>query len=693
VGSFAFTGMPKRGGKPETLRTVAVPEPFVPIFERAQEYVRRYFADRVENPEAASVVISGERYILVRAASMSVEFYDLVASLYADQGPGEAASVARNLLYDVAHSIGKADARAFHAKMGVTEPIERLSAGPVHFSFAGWAFVRILPESQPSPDRDFYLLYDHPFSFEADAWVRHDRKTEFPVCWMNAGYSSGWCAESFGIPLVSAELECRARGDAQCRFIMAPPDRIEERLARYLEAHGAGRKNRGPATAGVMVPEYFHRKRMEDALRRANEDLERRVAERTAELERANRALQAEMVERELAEEERRKVQVKLLHAQKLESLGAMSGGIAHDFNNLLVGILGNAGLALQELPPDSPVRDAIADVEASALRAADLTRQLLAYAGKSQFVTAAVRVTPLIEEMENLLSAAVGRTARLEYRLSDALPAIDADASQLRQVVMNLVTNAAEAIGSATGRITVRTGVMEAGREYLADAHLGPNLPEGEYVFIEVEDDGHGMHPATLARIFDPFFTTKFTGRGLGLAAVLGIVRAHRGAIRVRSAPGQGTTMRVLLPVATAAHAPAVSTAAPGAEPAAAAPGGTVLVVDDEETVRSIAQRVLERHGFTVWLATGGVEAIRMLKNEPEAVDLVLLDMTMPDMSGPVTLQELLRIRPTLRVLLSSGYTADDALPKLHAGAQVGFIQKPYRPADLVAAVRHALA
>jgi signal transduction histidine kinase len=676
----------------DSLRTVSVPDAFAPVFLRAQEYVRRYFAERSEDPETASVAIAGERYILVRAASMSVEFFDLVMSLYADQGAEAATNVARNLLYDIAHSLGKADARAFGAKMNVVDPIERLSAGPIHFSYAGWAFVRIHPDSHPEPGDGYYLLYDHPYSFESDAWVRHGRRATFPVCWMSAGFSSGWCAESFGLPLVAAEVECRARGDAHCRFVMAPPGRIEEYLARYAAAQpNAESAHRASGDAAVTVPEYFQRKRMEDALRRANEDLERRVAERTAQLEAANRALQAEMVERELAEEERQRMQVKLLHGQKLESLGVMSGGIAHDFNNLLVGILGNAGLVLQELAPDAPLRKAIEEIENSALRAAELTHQLLAYAGKGQFVTGPVHLSRLVEEMEHLLTTAVGRMATLVYEFDEQLPVIDADAAQLRQVVMNLVTNAAEAMGSAKGRIVVRTGVMHADRAYLAESQAATGATEGAYAFLEVQDDGHGMHAATQARIFDPFFTTKFTGRGLGLAAVLGIARAHRGAIRLTSAAGRGTTIRVLLPlIESAAPAPA-RRRSPVAGMPSPEEAGSVLVVDDEETVRSVAAKVLERHGFSVLTASGGVEAMRMLRAAPEAVDLVVLDMTMPDMSGPVTLQELLRIKPTLKVLMSSGYAVEDAIP--HTDAAVGFIQKPYRPAELVRAVRHALA
>jgi signal transduction histidine kinase len=673
------------------LRTVSVPESIAPIFRKAEDYVRRYFADRADDPERSSITISGERYILVRAASMSVEFFDLVTSLYADKGPAEAGSVAKNLLYDLAHSLGRADARAFAAKMHVTDPIEKLSAGPIHFSFAGWAFVDISADSRPSPDEHYYLLYDHPFSFEADAWLRAGRKTDFTVCVMNAGYSSGWCEESFGLPLVAAEVECRARGDDHCRFIMAPPSAIEAHVARYLESHDSAERNhRTSGGTAVTVPEYFQRKRLEEALRSANEQLERRVAERTTELETANKALQAEIIERELAEEERRRVQVKLLHAQKLESLGVLSGGIAHDFNNLLVGILGNAGLALLELPADSPAALTLHDIETAALRAAELTRQLLAYAGKGQFVVGPVNLSWLVEEMSTLLGTAVAKNARLDLQIEEAIPSVEADATQLRQVVMNLITNASEAIGTANGTIALRTGVMDADRAWLADAQLGAGLAAGPYAFVEVEDDGHGMHPATLARIFDPFFTTKFTGRGLGLAAVLGIVRAHHGAIRVTSAPGRGTTIRIVFPAGGEAAVAVPRRSDPS--PAFDERTGTVLVVDDEETVRNVVRRILTSHGFVVRLSSGGGEAIRLLREDPQAIDVVLLDLTMPDMSGIVTCQELQRIRPDIRVVFSSGYSQSDAFPVADGNAGLPFIQKPYRPADLVATIRRVL-
>ena len=244
------------------LYAVRVPEPFIPAFARAQAYVSDYFRNQTLDPAKGFIEISGERYILVRAASMSKEFFDLVTSLYRDRGEKEARAVTLGFLFDIAHSIGKADAKRFFSRMDVSDPIEKLSAGPVHFSHTGWAFVEILPESNPSPDEDYYLIYDHPFSFEAHTWLESGEHTDFPVCAMNAGYSSGWCEESFGIPLVAAEISCRAKGDEQCRFIMAPPSRIKDHIARYGKQTEAGAAEFGT----VEIPEYFQRKRLEDEL-------------------------------------------------------------------------------------------------------------------------------------------------------------------------------------------------------------------------------------------------------------------------------------------------------------------------------------------------------------------------------------------------------------------------------------------
>lgn len=300
----APSDLPPPEAPAERLTTVRVPAEVEPLFLKAQQYVRRYFRDFVQRPDEATISIAGERYVLLRAASMSVEFVELVTSLYQDEGPAEARAVADNLLFDLAHAIGKADARSFHQKMGVVDPIERLSAGPIHFAFSGWAFVDISPESRPTPDDDYCLIFDHPFSFESHSWLAKGRTSDKPVCIMNAGYSSGWCEESFGMPLVSAEIECAAAGGERCRFVMAPPGRIEEHLERVASGSAAtARLERRPP---IAVPEFFQRRRMEDELREANERLEARVGERTAELERANDRLRLEIAERRLAEEQLR---------------------------------------------------------------------------------------------------------------------------------------------------------------------------------------------------------------------------------------------------------------------------------------------------------------------------------------------------------------------------------------------------
>jgi two-component system cell cycle sensor histidine kinase/response regulator CckA len=392
------------------------------------------------------------------------------------------------------------------------------------------------------------------------------------------------------------------------------------------------------------------------------------------------------------AEEERRRLDLQVQNAQKLESLGVLAGGIAHDFNNLLVAMLGNAGLALVELPPESPARQTVQAIEVAAQRAADLTRQMLAYSGKGRFVIEMLNLSRVVEEMSHLLEVSISRRARIEYHFAPELPQVEADATQIRQVIMNLITNASDAVTERGGVVSLSTGVIHANAGYLAGTYIDSDLAEGDYVFVEVADTGEGMDEETRQRIFDPFFTTKFTGRGLGLAAVLGIVRGHKGAIKLESQPGHGTTFTVLLPAApqpadVTDGAPELMTERPGSHSA------TVLIADDDETVRNVTRRILEHSGYSVLMAADGREAVELYREHEGAVDIVLLDMTMPHMDGEETFRELRQIDPTVRVLLTSGYNEQDATERFAGKGLIGFIQKPYRPNELVDRIEAALA
>ncbi|MBI3089483.1 MAG: PAS domain S-box protein [Candidatus Tectomicrobia bacterium] len=394
--------------------------------------------------------------------------------------------------------------------------------------------------------------------------------------------------------------------------------------------------------------------------------------------------------ERKQAEAERRHLQAKMQQSQKLESLGVLAGGIAHDFNNLLMGVMGHASLALMELPPESPARQSMQQVETAARRAAELTNQMLAYSGKGRFIVQPLNLSKLVEEMAHLLQTVISKKAVLRFDLAKDLPPVEVDATQVRQVVMNLITNASDALDGATGVITLRTGIFEADRAYLSRTYLDEELPEGRYAYIEVADTGAGMDHDTVAKIFDPFFSTKFTGRGLGLAAVLGIVRGHQGAIKIDTRKGVGTTIRILLPCQDRA---AEAGLPEEPKPAAGWRGsGAILVVDDEAAVRSITQRALEKFGFTVLTAEDGREGVKLFRAHADEIVVVLLDMTMPNMNADEASREMRRIRPAVRIILSSGYTQDDVAAKFPRDALAGFIQKPYLVMDLVAKVRSVL-
>ena len=386
---------------------------------------------------------------------------------------------------------------------------------------------------------------------------------------------------------------------------------------------------------------------------------------------------------------ERKRFNERLQQVQKLESLGVLAGGIAHDFNNLLTGIMGNASLVLDELPPEGRQRADLQKVVDATQRAASLTRQLLAYAGKGRFVIEPLNLSDVVRQISDLIQSSIPRTVALRLTLAPELPSIDGDAAQIQQLVMNLVINGAEAIDDNGGTVTVTTTLRDVDQTYLEQSFGSSDIEPGEYVLLEVSDTGCGMDDTTLARIFDPFFTTKFAGRGLGLAAVLGIVRGHKGALRVYSVPEKGSSFKVLFPT-TRKEAPARLSIRTEVNLQGS---GTVLVIDDEELVRQIAKSALSRYGYTVLAAENGLRGVEVMRQNKDAVSLVLLDMTMPLMSGEETLHQIRTVSPGVPVLLCSGYHEVEFEQRFAGQGSAGFIQKPFTAVYLAERVKAALS
>ena len=379
--------------------------------------------------------------------------------------------------------------------------------------------------------------------------------------------------------------------------------------------------------------------------------------------------------------------------AQEAESLSVLAGGIAHDFNNILMGILGHADLALMEAMarPDreASTLDHLREIVAATRRAADLSAQMLAYSGGGKFDVKPADLSALVRDADYLLQEAVPGKAKIEYGLAENLPAIEADPAQVRQAVVNLVRNAGEAMGGEGGRITVSTGERDCDRAYLRESCHDDGLSEGSYAYVEVSDTGCGMDDLTRSRVFDPFFSTKFTGRGLGLPAVLGIMRGHRGAIKIRSVKGQGATVRLLFPVSGKPG----EILEPGTPPLEDWKGkGTVLVVDDEDTVRLLAKTFLGEKGFEVLVASDGAEAVEVFRRNPGEIVAVVLDMTMPGMGGAETFQEIRKIRKDVPILVSSGYNQRNIEARMAGATRFGFIQKPYQLMDLLSGLREIM-
>ncbi len=386
------------------------------------------------------------------------------------------------------------------------------------------------------------------------------------------------------------------------------------------------------------------------------------------------------------AETERLELEEQMRHSQKLESLGVLAGGIAHDFNNLLTGIIGNANLAATKLHPASPVVNHIVNIETTASRAAELCKQMLAYSGKGKFEIKAIDLNATVRDITQLLSVSISKKAQIRYNFTSGYMMVDADVSQMRQVLMNLITNASEALGENTGLITIATGINNCDEEYLNRYFAKENLKPGQYVFLSVTDTGCGMDSETMNKIFDPFFSTKFTGRGLGLAAVLGIIKGHKGAIRVYSELGKGTTFKILLPKSNV-QAPEIEAVVVDNTKWTAS--GTVLVADDDPFVREVVVTMFEDLGFTVITASDGAVAVEKFRRNASSINLVMLDLTMPKMSGDEVFHEIKRVNPGVNVILTSGYNEQESVRAFAGKGLAGFIQKPFQFNELRAKIR----
>ena len=449
-----------------------------------------------------------------------------------------------------------------------------------------------------------------------------------------------------------------------------------------------------PAGVRWLIRDVTGRVRIGAKIQELNRALESKVAAQSADLSQAERLSRDLILKEEEARRAAQASEAQSRHVQKLESIGILAGGIAHDFNNLLHVVLGNADIALGNLPTDSAAREPLEEVVRATLRAADLTRQLLAYSGKGAVVVRHLDLSSEVREMATLLRTALSKQATLVWELATDLPAINADPTQIRQIVMNLITNASDAVGEDGGSIRLRTGVVRL-HEVEGQGFTGPMTGDGivarredPFVYLEISDNGYGMTPDTLTRIFDPFFSTKFAGRGLGLAAVMGIVRSHRGMIRIRTERGIGTAFRILFPPVPGT---AVLPEKPSAERSDWRGSGIILVVEDEEGVREVAERMLQDIGFETIGAGDGREALEIMERAGDRVTAVLLDLSMPRMGGAETLRQLRAMRPALPVLMMSGYTEEDVTPQFGnpGPGATAFLQKPFMAEELITILR----
>ena len=622
--------------------TVSVPEAMKPLFDVAQQTVNNYFVDLKMEPTKGTIEINDQRYILIRASAMSKDFLDTIQSLYADRGESEAISIGKNFLFDVAHTLGINDARNFHVKMNLTEPIAKLSAGPVHFAYTGWAFVDILPESNPSPDENFYLIYNHPFSFEADSWKRSGKKSTTSACIMSSGYSSGWCEESFGIPLTAVEVTCIAKGDERCTFIMSPPHKIQGHLDRF---HLQGKDN-VQKQASYDIPTFFERKNIEEEMQQS-----RALAESSAKA--------------------------------KEDFVANMS----HELRTPLGSILGFTAL-LKKTDLSGTQKEYLDAISSSGNSLLAIINNILDLskldAGKFALENVPFNIPDLLLSVQNMFAQkAKDKNLLLTASIDAALNySVYGDPMRLTQILINLLGNAVKftEAGSIGVRCTIDT----------EDNH------EACICFF-IKDTGIGIPADKIPFVFERFtqaetdITRRFGGTGLGLAITKQLIELLGGKIVVKSHEGSGTEFSFSL---TYAKAPAEASILK--EQIAVRPvyntEKTVLVVEDNLMNQKLTGIILKNNGFNFIIAENGSVAVKILADKKP--DLILMDIQMPVMDGyeaTCIIRDELHIKTPI-IAMTAHALAGEKEKCIEQGIN-DYLPKPFTEADLLRKLARWLA
>ncbi len=617
---------------PASGATVRVPDAMQDLFNQAEQIVASYFSDVTTDPTHATIKISGERYVLMRASSLSVDFLNTIRNLYADQGEQEAMAIGRSFLFDIAHVLGMEDARKFHEKMGVTDPIARLSTGPVHFAYAGWAFVDIDDVSSPSPDENYFIKYDHPFSFEADAWLKAGQSSDHPVCIMNAGYSSGWCEQSFGVDLTAVEITCKAAGDDRCTFIMAPPHRIREYLDEYMPEH-----RQHPVS--YQIPTFFERKRVEEEMKAA----------------------------RQKAEDSDR---------MKSEFLT----NISHEIRTPMNALIGMTELVLDTALTGTQ-REHLNTVLESGEALMDIINQILDFskieAGKMELEETTFSLRQCVADTVRPLEVrAEAKGVKLNWQVAEDVPdSLRGDATRLRQVLVNLIGNAIKFTNQ--GGITTVVAVEQP-------------TPQGLMLHFAVRDTGIGIPAEKLDSIFDAFTqvdmstTREYGGTGLGLTISARLVDLLGGNIWVENnsdLPGSTFHFTAQFGIDTPPPHPELV-------------NQHILVVAENPRHRSVLEQTLAKLHMQVSSAESGHDAVSRLGNRSRPADTQQLVLT--DLRDSVVLVEMIRGRPELKdtgIIALMGSKAQSDRQRLEELGVDACLIKPLKQSALIAAIKQSVA